>query len=69
MFKTVLNYIDHHTSESIGISLASFGLSYLDIDVKEVYEIFIEVLRFIILIFGALTAILTFYTKFIKNKK
>jgi len=69
MLKTVINYIDTHAPESIGVSLASFGISYLDVEVKEVYEIFIEILRTIILLFGALTAVLTFYAKFIKKKK
>jgi len=49
MLKTVINYIDTHAPESIGVSLASFGISYLDVEVKEVYEIFIEILRTIIL--------------------
>lgn len=63
-----INYLKEHTLQGTFGSIGAIILSYLDLDVHEAYEILVEVLRFVILLFGAITAVLTFYARFVKNK-
>lgn len=63
------NFLSNHTTTGVVSSVSTVGVSYLNIDTVELYEGLVEVLRFTILLFGALTAILTFYSKFIMKNK
>ena len=58
----------HHTTTGVIGSVSAVCLSYINVDFLQVYEGLVEILRFTILLFGALTAILTFYSRFIKKK-
>jgi len=69
MIGTYVDYLKEHYIGGTFGSISAVGISYLDLNVKEVYEMLLEVLRFIILLFGAVTAILAFYGRYIKKVK